>query len=250
MRARSGIRAQALTTPSSDRGTLPRVAPPQDDDALLRAWQDGDGAAGTKLFERHFEAVARFFRNKTDGPLDDLVQRTFLGCLEGRDRIRGESGFRGYLFGVARNVLRKSWQARAPARSLDEIDDASIVQLGASPCSAYARDRSQLAMLNALRRIPLQAQLVLELCYWEQMSAREVAGVLGVPLGTAKTRIRRARTLLTRELAAVASQSVPLHSTATRLDTWARGVAQRAPGGAEETPPDAIRSPPDRTSTS
>ena len=76
----------------------------------------GDAEAGTTLFERHFEAIARFFRNKTDGPLDDLVQRTFLGVLEGRDRIRGEAGFRGYLFGVARNVLRKSWQARAPDR--------------------------------------------------------------------------------------------------------------------------------------
>ena len=224
---------------------------PSDDDALLVAWQAGDGEAGTVLFERHFEAIARFFRNKTDGPLDDLVQRTFLGVLEGRDRIRGESGFRGYLFGVARNVLRKSWQARAPDRSLDELDDASIVELGASPCSAYARDRNQLAMLNALRRIPLGSQLVLELCYWEQMSARDVAAVLGVPLGTAKTRIRRARTLLTRELAAVAARSVPLHSTATRLETWARGVRGQAPDaqdGAKKDPPNAIRSASVRTS--
>jgi len=224
------------------------VAPARDDESLLHAWQQGDAQAGSALFERHFDAIARFFRNKTDGPLDDLVQRTFLGCLEGRDRIRGEAGFRGYLFGVARNVLRKSWQQRAPARSLDEIDDASVVELGASPCSAYARDRNQLAMLNALRRIPLQAQVVLELCYWEQMSAREVAEVLGVPLGTAKTRIRRARTLLTRELAAVAARSVPLHSTATRLDTWARGVRE-ARESTKNPEPDAIRSPANRTST-
>ncbi len=225
----------------------------RDDAALLSAWQAGEAAAGVALFERHFDAVARFFRNKTDGPLDDLVQRTFLGCLEGRDRIRGEAGFRGYLFGVARNVLRKSWQTRAPTRSLDEIDAVSIVALGASPCSAYARDRSQLAMLNALRRIPLEAQLVLELCYWEQLSAREVAEVLGTPVGTAKTRIRRARTLLTRELAAVASKAVPLHSTATRLDTWARGVRGHAHSAldVEKNAPTAILpSDPDRTSSS
>lgn len=229
------------------------MAAPRDDETLLREWQQGDDVAGTLLFERHFDAIARFFRNKTDGPLDDLVQRTFLGCLEGRDRIRGEAGFRGYLFGVARNVLRTSWQARAPDRSLDEIDDASIVELGASPASAYARDRTQLAMLNALRRISLEAQVVLELCYWEQMSAREVAGVLSVPLGTAKTRIRRARTLLTRELAAVAAGSTPLHSTATRLDTWARVVRARAPDAprSETNPsPGAIRSGSHPTSSS
>lgn len=229
------------------------MAAARDDETLLQDWQQGDDAAGTLLFERHFDAIARFFRNKTDGPLDDLVQRTFLGCLEGRDRIRGEAGFRGYLFGVARNVLRTSWQARAPDRSLDEIDDASIVELGASPASAYARDRTQLAMLNALRRIPLEAQLVLELCYWEQMSAREVGAVLSVPLGTAKTRIRRARTLLTRELAAVAAGSTPLHSTATRLDTWARAVRAGAPDalGPEKKPPSgAIRSGSHPTSSS
>lgn len=226
---------------------------PRDDDTLLLEWQQGDDDAGTLLFERHFDAIARFFRNKTDGPLDDLVQRTFLGCLEGRDRIRGEAGFRGYLFGVARNVLRTSWQARAPDRSLDEIDDASIVELGASPASAYARDRNQLAMLNALRRIPLEAQVVLELCYWEQMSARGVAAVLAVPLGTAKTRIRRARTLLTRELAAVAARSVPLHSTATRLETWARVVraqAPDAPAPERKSSPGAIRSGAHPTSSS
>ncbi len=229
------------------------VSEVRDDAALLWAWQAGDDAAGVSLFERHFDAVTRFFRNKTDGALDDLVQHTFLACLQGRDRIRGEAGFRGYLFGVARNVLRKSWQSRAPARSLDEIDAASIVELGASPSSAYARDRSQLAMLNALRRIPLEAQLVLELCYWEQLSAREVAAVLGTPVGTAKTRIRRARTLLTRELAAVASRAVPLHSTATRLDTWARDVrghADRALEVRKKAAPKAIPSEPDRTSSS
>lgn len=194
------------------------------DISLLEAWQTGDTLAGGVLFERHFEAVARFFRNKTDGAIDDLVQKTFLGCVEGRNRVRGDAGFRGYLFGVARNVLRKHWRSRTTAREDSELDEASVVELGASPSSAYARDRDQLAMLNALRRIPLDAQVILELSYWEQMTAVEIAGVLEIPVGTAKTRIRRARQLLTLRLADLAARRVPLHTTATRLETWARAV--------------------------
>lgn len=194
------------------------------DEALLLAWQGGDQEAGSELFERHFEAVARFFANKVDGPYEDLVQKTFLGCVEGRDRVRGEAGFRGYLFGVARNVLRKSWRTRASRGIAIDFDEASVIDLGASPSSAYARDRSQLVMLNALRRIPIEAQIVLELGYWEQLSAREIADVLSVPLGTAKTRIRRARTLLTIQLSALAAGELPLHTTMTRLDTWAAQV--------------------------
>lgn len=191
------------------------------DQDLLRAWQDGDLVAGSQLFERHFAAVVRFFRNKVDGPIDDLVQKTFLGCVEGRVRV--ESGFRPYLFGVARNVLRKHWRGRANGTPEVDFEDASVTDLGASPSSVYAQDRQQLTMLNALRRIPLESQIVLELNYWEAMSASQIAAALDIPLGTAKTRIRRARILLEAQLRAV-SQAGRLRTTRTGLETWARGV--------------------------
>lgn len=196
------------------------------DEQLLTAWIAGEQAAGETLFERHFESVARFFRNKVDGAIDDLVQKTFLGCLEGRTRVRGEAGFRAYLFGVARNVLGKYWRQRTTAREVD-LQTESVFDLGASATSVYARDRGQLAMLNALRRIPLDSQVVLELSYWESLTAAEIAEVLQIPLGTAKTRIRRARELLGQRLADLAEGRLSLRTTATRLETWARGVRPR-----------------------
>ena len=198
-----------------------------DDAELLAAWNAGDAAAGEALFARHFEAVARFFRNKVDGPIDDLVQRTFLGCLESRARLRDPSGFRAYLFGIARNVLGKHWRGRATSKEQVDVEAESICDLGASPTSVYARDRGQLAVLNALRQIPLESQIVLELMYWESLTAAEIAGVLEIPVGTAKTRIRRARTLLQLRLADVAAGRLPVRTTATRLDTWAARIRPR-----------------------
>lgn len=42
---------------------------------LLEAWRGGDRRAGEQLFERHFDAVSRFFRNKLEFGVDDLIQR-------------------------------------------------------------------------------------------------------------------------------------------------------------------------------
>jgi RNA polymerase sigma-70 factor (ECF subfamily) len=208
-----------------------------DDVGLLDAWAKGDTDAGIALFERNFAAIARFFRNKVDGPIDDLVQQTFLGCLEGRARVRGDAGFRGYLFGVARNVLGKHYRGRAVDRDsapLEGDDDPvlarSVCELGGAATSAYADDRRAQRMLTALRRIPLGAQLVLELVYWESMTAAEVAAALDVPVGTAKTRIRSARLLLGQRLAELEDGRVHWKTTATGFDTWARG-ARAARGG-------------------
>jgi RNA polymerase sigma-70 factor (ECF subfamily) len=202
------------------------VIAPDDDDALLTAWSSGDRAAGQALFERHFEAVARFFRNKADDPIDDLVQKTFLGCIESRGAFRGEGSFRAFLFGVARNVLGKHWRAKARDRLDFDGDEVSVYELGASPSSAYARDQEQRMLLDALRRIPLEYQIVLELHYWESMTAAEIAASLGIPVGTAKNRIRRAKQMLEGEMRALAEGSLRVEPTPGRLDTWARELRE------------------------
>jgi DNA-directed RNA polymerase specialized sigma24 family protein len=90
------------------------------DQELLRAWRAGDREAGGTLFERHFAAIRRFFRNKVDHQVEDLVQRTFTACVEARDRFRGDSSFRTYLFAIAHNVLRDHIRRRR--RGTEELD--------------------------------------------------------------------------------------------------------------------------------
>lgn len=55
-------------------------------------------------------------------------------------------------------------------------------------------------IVDALRRIPVELQIALELHYWEGLSASEFADVLDIPLGTVKTRLRRAKQRLRAEL--------------------------------------------------
>ena len=193
---------------------------------LLDAWRGGDAAAGSELFARHFDAVCRFFRNKVAEGTDDLIQRTFLAMVESRDRFRGDSSFRTYLFTVARNELfahlRKSGREQARFDPLEQ----SVYDLGPTPTTMVAQRKEQRLLLEALRRVPLDLQLALELYYWEDMPASELARVLELPEGTVRTRIRRARQLLEQALHELAAGDAELHSTLAGLDDWAKSLRE------------------------
>ncbi len=190
------------------------------DAELFREWANGDARAGATLFERHFTAIERFFRHKLVGedPADDLVQQTFLGVLEARSRFRGEASFRTFLFAVARNVLGK--YLRTKSRDARRFDPSlhSVADLGPSPSTALAVAQAAELLLDALRSLPVDSQTVLELFYWENMRSIEIAQVLEVPLGTAKTRLRTARLQLAAHLRTLKLAVSPARHG--ELDNW------------------------------
>ena len=198
-----------------------------DDLELLEAWRAGDTTAGNELFERHFASVRRFFRNKVIGDVDDLIQRTFLACVEGRDRFRGEASFRRYLFGTANNILRVHYRSGAKNRELPDFEALSAIDLAPTPSQAAALGDEHRIVLEALRRIPLEYQIALELFYWEELQVTELADVLDVPLGTVKTRLRRGRQLLEQKIAELADSPERLHTTLTNLDRWAKELREK-----------------------
>lgn len=206
--------------PLSDRRRVVEDLEKEADAELLRAWHAGNDHAGEVLFERHYEAVVRFFRNKTIDP-DDLVQRTFVTCVETSQRYRGDSKFRTFLLGIANNLLLKHYRSQAGPRNHDSLEELSVEALGQTPTELLAGRDEQRLLLAALRRLPFHLQVTLELRYWEDLKQREIAEVLGLPEGTIKTRIRRGKQLLEEILGELADTAQQLRSTVTRLDEWA-----------------------------
>lgn len=194
------------------------------DEALFEAWRGGDARAGAELFERHYPAIARFFRNKVDVEAPDLIQKTFLGCIEGRERVRGDSSFRTYLFAVAHNVLYKHFRTRARSGARIDFGVTSVHDLRPTATALLARRGEERALLAALRRIPLEHQIVLELYFWEHLTAGEMGEIQGVPEGTIRTRLRRAKQLLEAALGQVATSPAEMQDTLSDLDSWARSV--------------------------
>lgn len=214
-----------------------------DDFELLDRWRGGDNVAGNQLLKRHFDALYRFFTNKLADQADDLIQATLMACVRGVHSFRKECGFRAFLFVVARHELYRFIKAnyRERGRSPEGFDPSlcSVADVGPSPSTALAKRKEQRLLLLALRRIPLELQIVLELHYWEGLSTRELADAMEIPQGTVKSRLRRAREALEHELAAVAQSQEDVRSTIDGLDHWVEGiranlgVAQDLEGGAQ-----------------
>ena len=201
-----------------------------DDLELLEAWRAGDETAGRKLVNRHFESAYRFFVNKASANAEDLVQETFLAVVEARDRLRDPGAFRSYLFGVARHQLYRYWRSRkgdtAEEHPVDDLEDQ-----GDSAADALARHQEQKLLLKGLRRLPLHTQVLLELAYFEGVTDRELADLEGIPVGTLKSRLRKARSDLQARMGQVASAEL-LNSTTKNLDEWIlsiRGCLGRGP---------------------
>ncbi|WP_428268633.1 RNA polymerase sigma factor [Haliangium sp.] len=212
-----------------------------DDVTLLERWRDGDRLAGAALFERYYDAVERFFVNKVSMGVGDLVQETFKGCIEARDRVRDPGKFRSFLFSIAYNVFRNYLRAKRREGDQVDIDQVAMATLSPGPRSIAMEQESdeERLLLEGLRAIPAQYQVILELHYWEDLTTTEMAEVLGTSRGTVNGLLQRARKKLTVVLRELAESPEVLRSTLDDIDGWAarwRDQIERphAPAGDDE----------------
>jgi RNA polymerase sigma factor (sigma-70 family) len=205
------------------------------DAELVMAWRSGDSLAGERLIERHRGSIRTFFSNKAAESPEDLVQQTLLACWESFPRYEGRSGFRAFLFGIARNVLYHHYRDEHDA--FDPLT-SSVLALKSDAVSLAGqvseREESHL-VLRVMQTLPIESQLLLELAYWEEFSDRELSEILGVPVGTIKSRLRKARKEIGKrlELASTTGTSAAADSEHHSLESWAaavRGHEQPSPG--------------------
>lgn len=197
-----------------------------DEAELLERWRAGARDAGEVLFDRYYDAVSRFFANKVADNPSDLVQETFTACLQGRDRLLDAAAFRSYLFGIAYNVLRQYYRGRRVAGERFDRGTATAADASPGPGTLLGRSAEQRLLLEGLRRIPLDHQVVLELFYWENMTSAAIADAMGEPHGTIRTRLRRARELLREAIGGIEADAEVLAATQSDLDGWARRVRE------------------------
>lgn len=168
----------------------------------------------------------RFFRNKVGSEsVEDLVQAALLRCLEARSPFRGDASFRTYLLVIARNVLYDHLK-RQRRQSTDPLDTSvvAVSDLLPSPSLVAAKRGRQRMLLRALRAIPIEDQVALELYYWEDLSATELGAVLDLKEPAVRSRLRRAKDKLRRHLSRHPSEMEPSATTDAQLDAWARAI--------------------------
>ena len=175
---------------------------------LLERWRAGDSRAGQDLFARHFADIYRFFEYKVGADADELSQRTFMACIGARDRFRGGSTFRTYLFAIARNQLY-TFLRRLPRAEHVDFESTSIADLMPSLGSQLGRARDIERLRLALVSLPAEQQLLLELHYWHELDAEALAEVFETTSGAIRVRLLRARRSLRSRLGELDPAAAP-----------------------------------------
>ena len=172
----------------------------ESDEALWRASASGDQRAFSKLYDGHAETIYNYlFRRLADwSEAEDLTAVVFLEAFRRRaDVVVVDGKLLPWLYGIATNVLRNRrralWRHRDLIAQLSSQPRAEATPDAAARAEAAAQMRSVLEQIGTL---PRAQQDVVALCVWSGLSYEEAATALGVPVGTVRSRLARARAAL------------------------------------------------------
>ncbi len=164
-------------------------------DGEMIARSIADARAFGVIFERHFAAIHGYLRRRLDKQLaDELAAQTFLVAFDRRASFDpGRADSRPWLFGIATNLAHN--HRRRELRELRAIaairPDADVGIDGVEARIDAERLRAPLA--QCLAELPAEEADVLRLLAWAELDQPEIAEALGIPLGTVKSRLSRAR---------------------------------------------------------
>jgi RNA polymerase sigma-70 factor, ECF subfamily len=167
-----------------------------DDDALIAAVARGDDVALRELFQRHAPWLAGRLRGVLPAAdVEDVLQETFLAVWRGAGGYRpGSAG--GWLWGIARRQAAL-WLRRRRPEGLPLAALAGHGGQGTGDPAEAALSRAELAeAVRALGPEGSAVQEVWRLLYLEDRTVTELAGLMGVPKGTVKSRAHRVRQLM------------------------------------------------------
>ncbi|GAA4204401.1 sigma-70 family RNA polymerase sigma factor [Microbispora amethystogenes] len=173
------------------------------DHSLRQRVRQGDPAAFGELFDREAQAVYRHALRLSGNPqvAEEVVSVTFLEAWQGRHRLRPEGdSLLPWLLGIATNVHRNvARAARRHREALARLPPRQVVTDFADETVDRMGDAEKLhAVRAALARLRRADREVFTLCVWAGLSHAAAAEALGVPEGTVRSRLSRARTRLTK----------------------------------------------------
>jgi len=153
--------------------------------------------------DRLFRLAMWFERDRQEA--EDLVQDTLVQALRSFHRYTPGTNCRAWLIAILHNVRsnrRRTVHRRRQVQDVDEGIAESVAFVPAVPQTLTDED-----LLQALRGIPEPYQDIILLCDVEDMTYKEIAAVLGIPIGTVMSRLHRGRAALRRQLAAASSDA-------------------------------------------
>lgn len=160
-----------------------------------RARAPGSPTGIEALVGAHFDFIWRNLKRLgvREGDIDDLIQKVFLTATRKLDRMR-PGAERAFLYAIAvreASHARRSYKRRGEESAEGALDDKSTG--GMRPDEQVDRENAKRAIAGVLDGMEEELRMVFVLFEVEEMTAAEIAELLEIPIGTAKSRLRRAR---------------------------------------------------------
>jgi RNA polymerase sigma factor (sigma-70 family) len=174
----------------------------ESDEVLLRRVGRGDAEALTALYQRHANGLFGFLlRLAGDRMLaEEILQDTLMAVWRGADGFAGRSQVRTWLYGIARRQAHNRLRVTRPVEAaLDDVAEPQLAGPGPEELALASLERDR--VLAAVDRLSLVHREVVMLTFAADLSQAEIAEVLGVAVGTVKSRLHNARAALVRQLA-------------------------------------------------
>ena len=189
-----------------------------DEASLLASAKAGDSVAFECLVKPHWDALLRvtrrILRNREDA--EDAVQTALLDAFRNLDGFHGRSRFSSWLTRIAMNaaLMRLRVSRRKRETSLDEVTETGeararyhLAETRPNPEQEYLSKEGQVLLQRGLTKLgPLDIE-VLHLRGVQELSAKEMARILDLPVGTVKARLHRARTKLTGNVQSILTRN-------------------------------------------
>jgi RNA polymerase sigma-70 factor, ECF subfamily len=182
-----------------------------DEAALLTRASEGDEAAFGELYARYQRQIYHYAARMCGVAAgDDVVQETFLAVLRQGGRFDPAKGtVAAYLYGIARHhvIKRLDRQGLTMSEPVERVASEAVAPQD-TPLETMARERMIGVVRQAVHSLPPAYREVVALCDLQEMDYATVAQVIQCPIGTVRSRLHRARGLLSRKLSAVPSMIV------------------------------------------
>jgi len=182
------------------------------DDTLIAAIAAGRPEALTALFRRRHADIYRFALHMSGAPAlaDDVTQDVFLIVMRDAPRYEaGRSSVTAWLRGIARNCVRQRLDRDSRLESLAATseEDGALPVVQPDPLGEMSRVERIAMLRRAVLALPVRYREVVVLCDLEDVNYESAASALGCPIGTIRSRLHRARAMLTSKLAGLHGHS-------------------------------------------
>lgn len=172
---------------------------PNDHESTAETADEGV-ARRRRVFEETKDGLQAFLRKRLpqDSDIDDCLQVVFVKLIEKGSAVAAPA-LKSWLFRVASNESARLWRSKAAAEKMYQKHGGTKAPI-IDPTTAVMQVEETEQLKNALKELPESWQQIVSLRIYENLTFKQIADQLGIPLGTALTRMRRALERLKNDL--------------------------------------------------